>query len=203
MTFFCYALLKKEPDKPEFRERNTKGGASVKTPILETKRLLLRPMTVNDAENAFTNWTGDPDVAKFMRWELHKNISETREWLASEEAFVESNMINWGFVLKETEKLIGSGGLVFIESMGMYELGYNIMKKYWNHGLATEASQKIIEFGKNELMQKRFYCCHAQGNPASGKVLAKIGFQYQNDGIYYSWDQKRKFESKEYLLAIR
>lgn len=130
----------------------------MKTPILETQRLLLRPMTISDAESAFTNWTSDPNVAKFMRWELHKCIAETREWLASEEAFIESDMVyNWGFVLKETKELIGSGGLVFIESKGMYELGYNIMKKYWNHGLATEASQRIIDFGKNELLQKRFF----------------------------------------------
>ena len=175
----------------------------MKTPILETKRLLLRPMTVNDAESAFTNWTSDPDVAKFMRWELHKNISETREWLASEEALVESDRVyNWGFVLKENGELIGSGGLVFIEAKGMFELGYNIMKKHWNKGLATEASKIIIDFGKNELMQKQFYCCHAKENPASGKVMTKVGFKYQNDGEYYSWNQERRFESKEYLLVI-
>ena len=68
----------------------------MRTPILETERLLLRPMTVNDAESAFANWTNDPDVARFMRWERHKDVSETREWLASEEALVESDAIyNW------------------------------------------------------------------------------------------------------------
>ena len=175
----------------------------MKTPVIETKRLILRPMTVADAESAFTNWTSDPDVARFMRWELHKDISETREWLVSEEAFVESDRVyNWGFVLKETGELIGSGGLVFIESRGMYELGYNIMKKYWGKGFATEAAQRIIDFGKNELKQGRFYCCHAKDNPASGKVMVKVGFQYQNDGVYCSWNQERSFEAKEYVLVI-
>ena len=154
----------------------------MRTPVLETERLILRPLTVSDAETVFTNWTSDIDVAKFMRWELHKNISETQEWLASEEELIESDTVyNWGFVLKETGELIGSGGLVYIESKGMYELGYNIMKKYWGQGLATEAAQKIINFGKNELKQKQFYCCHAKDNPASGKVMTKVGFQYQQD----------------------
>lgn len=172
------------------------------TPILETQRLLLRPMTVNDAESAFQNWTSDPEIAKFMRWERHKDITETREWLASEESFIKSDMVyNWGFVLKETGELIGSGGLVFIESKEMYELGYNIMKKYWGQGLATEASHMIIDFVKKELKQKQLYCCHAKDNPASGKVMMKVGFQYQNDGVYYSWNRERKFESKEYLLV--
>ena len=97
----------------------------MRTPMLETERLTLRPLTVNDAETVFANWTSDPDVAKFMRWELHKNISETQEWLAAEEELIESDSVyNWGFVLKETGELIGSGGLVFIDSKGMYELGY-------------------------------------------------------------------------------
>jgi len=176
----------------------------MKTPILETQRLILRPMTVNDAESAFQNWTSDPEIAKFMRWERHKDITETREWLASEESFIESDMVyNWGFVLKETGELIGSGGLVFIELKGMYELGYNIMKKYWRQGLATEASHMIIGFAKKELKQKQFYCCHAKENPASGKVMMKVGFEYQNDGVYYSWNRERKFESKEYLLVVK
>ena len=176
----------------------------MKTPILETKRLILRPMTVCDAESAFKNWTSDPDIAKFMRWELHKNVTETQEWLASEEALIDSDIVyDWGFVLKETEELIGSGGLVFIEPKEMYELGYNIMKKYWNKGLATEAAEAIIAFGKNELQQKHIYCCHAKDNPASGKVMTKVGFQYQGDGVYYSWNHERKFESKEYLLVVQ
>ena len=175
----------------------------MRTPVVETERLILRPLTVSDAGTVFTNWTSDPDVAKFMCWELHKRVSETQEWLASEEELIESDAVyNWGFVLKETGELIGSGGLVYIESKGMYELGYNIMKKYWGQGLATEAAQKIINFGKNELKQKQFYCCHAKDNPASGKVMTKVGFQYQQDGIYSSWNQERTFESKEYILII-
>lgn len=175
----------------------------MRTPVLETERLLLRPMTANDAESVFRNWTSDPDVAKFMRWELHKHVSETREWLTSEEALVESDAVyNWGFVLKETGELIGSGGLVYIEFKGMFELGYNIMKKYWGRGLTTEAAQRIIDFGKNELKQTKFYCCHAKDNPASGKVMTKVGFRYQKDGAYSSWNQERTFESKEYLLII-
>lgn len=54
--------------------------------------------------------------------------------------------------MKEIGELIGSGGLVYVESRGMYELGYNLMKAYWQHGLAMEAAQEIIEFGKTELV---------------------------------------------------
>lgn len=39
-------------------------------------------------------------------------------------------------------------------------------------------------------------------DPASGKVMMKVGFQYQTDGVYYSFDRKKSFECKEYLLTI-
>ena len=174
----------------------------MKTPVLDTKRLLLRPLTYDDAETVFSNWTSDAEVAKFMRWEVHTDVTQTREWLAAEETFVHSDTVyNWGFVLKETGELIGSGGLVYQGAKGMYELGYNIMKKYWNLGLTTEAAAAIIQFGKEVLHQKCFYCCHAKDNPASGKVMQKIGFQYQNDGVYYGWNGSKQFESREYLLV--
>lgn len=176
----------------------------MRTPVLETERLVLRPLSIDDAETIYKNWTSDPDVAKFMRWERHKDVSETREWLTAEEECVESDGVyNWGFVLKETGELIGSGGLVFIEAKGMYELGYNVMKKYWGLGIATEASEKIMEYGINELKQKQFYCCHAKDNPASGKVMMKVGFVYQNDGEYCSWNNSRRFECKEYILIVK
>lgn len=40
----------------------------MRTPILETERLILRPMKAEDAQEVFDNWAGDPDVAKFMVW---------------------------------------------------------------------------------------------------------------------------------------
>ena len=77
------------------------------------------------------------------------------------------------------------------------------MKAYWRRGLATEAAQAIIDFGKTELKQTAFFCCHAKDNPASGKVMRKAGFQYQKDGTYCSAGQEREIECREYLLEIK
>lgn len=175
----------------------------MRTPILETERMILRPLQIDDAETVFKNWTSDPEVAKFMRWNKHENIEVTKSWIQSEVDFLENDDIyNFGFVLKETGELIGSGGLVFIQEKRMFELGYNLMKKYWGQGLATEAAKKIIEFGVHELKQTKFFCCHAKDNPASGRVMEKIGFRYQNDAVYYSWDKTKEFPSRDYLLEV-
>ena len=117
----------------------------MKTPVLETERMILRPLKIEDVETVFYNWTSDEEVAKFMRWNTHENLDVTRAWIQSEIDFLEDDRIyNFGFVLKQTGELIGSGGLVYNEEHEMYELGYNLMKKYWNQGLATEAGKRII-----------------------------------------------------------
>lgn len=160
-------------------------------------------MTVRDAEAVFSGWTHDPDVAKFMCWKMHQNVEDTRQWLITEEANLESDFVyHWGFVLKETGELIGSGGISFREDKGVYELAYNLMKKYWNHGLATEASQAIIDFGKTALHQTAFFGCHVKENPASGIVLTKVGFHYDHDGEYYCDNQERNLETMEYILTV-
>lgn len=171
------------------------------TPILETNRILLRPLKISDAEAIFDNWATDPDVTKYLRWNTHQSIDVTIGWLTFEEENIgNDNSYQWAFVKKENNEIFGSGGLSYNEEHKMLELGYVIMKKYWNQGLTTEAAGAFIDFAVKELNQSKFFAMHAKENPASGKVMEKIGFVYQKDGEYSSFDGKRIFESKEYVL---
>ena len=52
------------------------------TQTIETERLLLRPLTPEDASMMYANWANDPDVTRWLRWEPHKNVDETWELLA-------------------------------------------------------------------------------------------------------------------------
>lgn len=171
------------------------------TPIINTERLLLRPLNVNDAQEVYDGWTGNKAVAKFMRWNLHNNIDDTKEWLSGEEDSINNPLIyNWGFILKETNKVIGSGGLLYSEHEQMYEIGYNLNQNYWNKGLATEATKAIIRFGFTHLHLKSIYATYAKDNTASGRVLEKSGFRVTGEGEYYSFDHTRSFQSIELIL---
>lgn len=173
------------------------------TPSLETERILLRPLSTSDAETIFAHWTSDPEVARFMRWDLHRSPKDTFDWLTLEERTADSDKnFTWGFVLKETQELFGSGGCVYSASHQAYELGYNIMRKHWNKGLATEASRAVLEFIVNTFGVRSFYACHASDNTASGKVLEKLGFVYQTDGFYTSFDGSRSYMCREYALRV-
>ena len=51
----------------------------MRTPILETDRLVLRPFKEDDVADVFECWESDPDIAKYMFWTSHNDIEKTRE----------------------------------------------------------------------------------------------------------------------------
>ena len=151
------------------------------TPILETERLILRPLTVADADEAFRNWTSDPEVPRYMRWVVHESLEDTLAWLRETEQHLESDdNYTWGLELKSTGELIGSGGLYPCEEdeQGTLELGYNIMRLRWGQGLTTEAMQTIVDFALHSLGVPGLIAYYAPANAASGRVLEKLGFTY-------------------------
>jgi [ribosomal protein S5]-alanine N-acetyltransferase len=172
------------------------------TVLLETERLILRGLKMEDAPNVFNNWASDKDVAKFMRWDAHADIEVTREWMKVCE---ESNKTHydWGIVLKESNEPIGSiGTFLNAEEPNRYEIGYAIGKKYWGYRYATEALKCVIDFLSNSVGIQHFICSHAKDNPASGAVMRRVGFVYIKDGSYRSFDGSRKFDSRVYYLDI-
>ena len=56
----------------------------METPILRTKRLLLRPFCEDDTENVFNGWESDPKVAKYMFWCSHNDLEKTKKWISFE-----------------------------------------------------------------------------------------------------------------------
>jgi len=175
----------------------------MKTPILETERLVLRPLAVSDAEHIYKSWTSDPDVAQYMIWELHENAEVTKDWLKGVEAGLDSETSYvWGVVLRETGLLIGSAGIAFVPEQDCFELGYNFMKSAWGMGYATEASRAILEFAKGPLSKRRFFCRHAVENVRSQRVIEKLGFTFAGEGSYVSMTGKKHFICRDYFLEI-
>lgn len=63
-------------------------------------------------------------------------------------------------------------------------------------GLTTEAARAIVDFAADALDADRIFAVHAKENGASGRVLEKLGFIYQNDCVSTSFDGKRTFQSR-------
>lgn len=171
------------------------------TKTLETKRLILRKFTIEDAEGMFHNWATDPNTNKYLSWPLHKSVEETKkiinEWISN----YDKGSYNWIVEIKDTHEVIGS---ICEEGKNLkhktISLGYCYGSKYWNNGYASEVLRKVIEY---LLLEQDFYLVeanHRSSNPASGRVMEKAGMNYDGtlrkrridldgtraDMIYYS-----------------
>lgn len=168
----------------------------MKTPVLETKRLYLKPVTANDAKEIFEGWTSDPEVSKFMRYPTHQSIDDTLGWLQADEVANQGeDLYNWEFVLKANDEIIGTGGLTKFPEAKEFEIGYNIKKKYWNQGITTEAVTEFVRFAKEELGQKKLKSCYCVDNPRSGRVLEKAGFVKVGTGKDQKFDGSVTFDT--------
>ncbi len=156
---------------------------------LETERLLLRPLRLDDAEDVF-EWTGDPLVNRYMPYPVHQNIDVTRQWISS----IKPENGEFAFVLKDTGKVIGAGS-IRQDDDGRFTIGYNFNRQYWGKGYATEAARGLVQWGYQQLGARDFSACHATANTASGNVLRKCGFQVERYGQYSRYDGSQTYEA--------
>ncbi len=163
-------------------------------PALETPHLLLRPMRLRDAEDIFA-YSSDPQVARYVLWEPHREIAETRAYIrAMRRLYRRGAPSSWAIELRPERKVIGSIGLMWISPENRSaEIGYSLSRAYWRHGLATEALARVIRFSFEELRLHRLEAQYDTRNPASGRVMEKCGMR--QEGIL----RDRIFNKGEYV----
>lgn len=168
----------------------------VKTECLQTERLLLRPLCVQDAAAAFAGWAADAANVYYMPYNPHRSLRETQEWLAAEEAKQDSpERCNWGIVERAGGVLIGSIG-INLEGRTC-EIGYCLAKKYWNQGYMTEAVRGVAQYARDVLQLESIYARVAVTNRPSARVLEKLGFQDAGACTYSSYDGTREFPARK------
>lgn len=170
-----------------------------KIPVIETERLILRPLSVEDAENVF-KWTGDERVARYMIYPRHENIEITKAWLGSLNAL--ENEYTWGFVRRSDGMLIGSGGIRHRIDENVWSFGYNLRSDCWGQGYATESAKRMIEYVYSEHNAREFVCEHAVENVASGRVIEKCGLVLEGYSEYSKFDGSRTFRCKKYRMKL-
>ena len=118
------------------------------TKTLETERLILRKIKIEDAPIAFNNWCNSEKVDRYVLWEKHPNVDTTidlyTKWI---QEYDNEKTFRWIVELKDTGDLIGTIDVSkrFI-NYGSCEIGYCYSDKYWNKGYATEALKAVIKY---------------------------------------------------------
>lgn len=152
--------------------------------ILETKRLLLRHLELEDLQELFALYC-DPQVIRYIP-DAPTSLEETREellWhLHGHPAHPGLGL--WAAVLKETGKFIGRCGLLpwDLDGREEVEVAFLIGREYWGQGLGTEAAQAILQYGFEVLDLPRLVCLIEPGNQASIRVAGKIGMRFEREG---------------------
>ena len=155
-------------------------GKLTKRPVLRTRRLLLRPFALSDAEDV-RRIAGDREMADTTLNIPHPYEEGMAEkWISTHsEGFNRNTSHTFTITDRKDGKLLGAVSLTVQRSHSRAELGY-----------CTEAARAVIEFGFTVLSLNRIFALYMTRNPASGKVMEKLGMKFE--GImkqhYKKWD---------------
>ncbi|MBV9991214.1 MAG: GNAT family N-acetyltransferase [Alphaproteobacteria bacterium] len=149
---------------------------------LESPRLLLRPPEAADVES-ITAQMGDWDVVKNLaRAPYPYTEDHARAFLArQEEGRAKGADYAFAVTRKPDGALVGMCG-VHLREQG-FELGYWFGRAHWGQGYATEAAAEVLGFAFRNLRAGEVEAGWFQDNPASGRVLEKLGFRPDGVGL--------------------
>jgi RimJ/RimL family protein N-acetyltransferase len=150
-------------------------------PTLETERLILRPFDMKDAKDV-QRLAGARDVASTTLNIPHPyEDGRAEDWISTHQGvFDEGKGIVFAITSKPDGALVGAISLMGINRRDLKaELGYWIGKPFWNQGFCTEAGRAVLEYGFKILGLNRIFARHLSRNPASGRVMEKLGMIYE------------------------
>ena len=148
------------------------------TPVLTTERLVLRPLTHQDAPALFAVFS-DPAVVRYWSADPWTDISFADTAIArAMESYRDETDIRFAIELAETGELIGTVNLHhFFNQNNRCELGYALGSPHWGRGYATEAIAAALEHGFHAAKLNRIEADIDPRNSASARVLEKLGFR--------------------------
>lgn len=151
--------------------------------MIETERLLIRKMDMNDYE-ALKLILYDPVTMQF--WPKPFSPEQVKNWInRNVENYKKYGFGRWIVELKNSREIIGDCGFLILEIDGKVEndLGYIIYSKYWGKGYGTEAAKACLEYGFKELGMKRIIANMPYNHYASIRVAEKLGMIKEKEFI--------------------
>ncbi|WP_223607865.1 GNAT family N-acetyltransferase [Chryseobacterium sp. OSA05B] len=150
--------------------------------ILETERLLLRDLHMDDKEAIF-GYRADAETNKFQSW-IPKTLEEVEAFITRN--FKEFNQPETWYQLlitdKETKEIIGDTGVHFIDS-DQVEFGITLSKKHHHKGYASEALKGLMNLMFKDLQKHRITTSIDPDNTGSLQLMERIGFRKEGHFI--------------------
>lgn len=175
----------------------------IKLPYIETERLILRPFSLEDAKEV-QRLAGDIEIAKTTLHIPHPyKDGMAEEWISRHvEEYKRAISLTLAITNREQKYLIGAIGLAINKEHDRAELGYWVGRPYWNKGYCTEAAKELCDYGFQKIGLNKICAAHLKRNPASGKVMQKIGMK--QEGIFKEHVKKwGKYEDLVYYGMLK
>ena len=164
--------------------------------FIETERFFLREILPTDVDGLF-ELDSDADVHRYLGNKPVENKNQIIDVISFiRQQYIDNGIGRWAIIDKETNGFIGWAGLKLITEetnnhIDFYDLGYRLIKKYWNKGIGTEVALATLKYAFNKLNLTELYAMADCDNVGSNKILKKIGFDFIEtfnlDGTPHNW----------------
>ena len=170
--------------------------------VLGTERCILRCPSHNDAPAMLTVFTS-AEFPKDLPLGLITSPDEVHVWIdRCLTGWSSGGMYSWVVDLKRDHTLVGQVTLVQLDEPGTWSLAYWVHPTHWRQGYATEAANKVLEFGKEKLNATKFWASTAEWNTSSERVLEKLGMLHCSNNPQGYNIQGKPIPTKEFELTL-
>jgi len=145
---------------------------------LETKRLIIRPMTLDDKFEVF-EYRSDTETNKYQGW-IPETMDDVESFIGKISKQINEPETWFQFVIveKETQKIVGDMGIHFFDSENkQVEIGCTLNKNFHGQGYATESIKRVIDYLFKELKKHRIIASIDPDNTNSIRLVERIGFR--------------------------
>jgi len=149
-------------------------------PELETERLILRAIGLDDRHALFENYS-DPEVAKWFFDQAYTQIEQAdqliHEWIKKAEG---GSGLTWAILIKESGAFAGTCGYESFDAGRKGEIGFDLSRKFWRLGYMREALGAIITYGFDVLDLVQIEAHTYSHNLRARSVLERLGFRVES-----------------------
>lgn len=146
--------------------------------ILEAKRLIIRPISLND-KNEILEYRSDKETNKYQGW-IPETIDDVITFIGKTAKKINEPETWFQFVIieKGTQKIIGDLGIHFFDNENkQVEIGCTLNKDFQNKGYATESIKRVMDYLFNDLHKHRIITSIDPENKNSIRLVERIGFR--------------------------
>lgn len=166
-------------------------------PVIETDRLKLRLLTVEDRQAVFRHFS-DEEVTRYLDIPPCRSIEEAEEII---QFHIDDPGCRWGLFDKHQDQLAGTCGFHCwtTGSAGKAEIGFDLSKAFWGRGLMAEALLPVITFGYEVMGLEVIEATVDPGNNRSMRLLERLGFCREkelSDNLVYFYMRRNSFVNK-------